>query len=114
MTDTVTSPAAPPPVTPEQLAAGRRTIVLREIRRRDPSSPVKLRAFTNRWPPRRCRLGWHRWLHLDVVGSSRRPATPPAAGRELCTLLAVCRDCEIVRHDQNVPVPRRLPDGSQP
>lgn len=59
-----------------------------------------------RWPPLRCRCGWHRWRRRDVV--TRRPAPHPApAGRELCSCISNCARCDVVRHEQNVPPPRR-------
>lgn len=73
-----------------------------ERRRRASGAHQPLRV---QWPPWRCRWGWHRWAYREPGGL--RTADPPGRGRRVCTLVSRCARCDIVRHEQNVAVPRR-------
>lgn len=104
---TLTTPTPDPPDTAPPTAADpppRETVVLRKFPPARPSYRMLHQPFTNRWPPLRCRLGWHRWLGRDVL--NRRPADGGVAGRELCTCVSRCAGCDVVRHEQNVALPR--------
>ncbi|MCF7550999.1 hypothetical protein [Pseudonocardia sp. WMMC193] len=83
---------------PNRLCPAHRVAELERLARARPL--LRHQPLEPRWPDRRCRLGWHRFLQRDVIAA--REVDVAGRGRVvLVTRISACARCDCIRHEQN-------------